>query len=180
MRSSICTMSKRKTDHGKSPGLSFSVSYFNSMSLCPCLHAHVAMSMSPCPCIYVDVSMFMSPCQCLHIHVSMSMSPCLYVSKFMPPYLYFSMFQCLMSMCFPLSISVAPCVSMFPIVHLYVSMSPCLHISGIPQTEKGTNRKQQLPFVCYKRKGNGKLTFVCSKRKRKTEISFPWSANDQL
>jgi hypothetical protein len=34
-----------------------------------------------------------------------------------------------------------------------------------PQTENGSNGKQQLPFVCCK-------------QKRKTEVCFPWSAND--
>jgi hypothetical protein len=72
-------------------------------------------------------------------------------------------------------------VSMFMSPCLHGSMAPCLclHISGIPQTEKGTNGKWQPPFDFCKRKTettnvrlfdaneNGKQTFV------------PWSANDK-
>jgi hypothetical protein len=36
--------------------------------------------------------------------------------------------------------------------HGYVSMFPCLHVSGIRQMENGTNGRQLLPFVCFKRK----------------------------
>ncbi len=93
------------------------------------------------------------------------MSPCLYVS--MSPYLHVSMSPCL-------HVSMSPClyVSVSPCLHVSMSPSPCLHVSGILQTENGSNGKRHLPFVFCKRKtemanlrlfaanGNGKRLFV--------------------
>jgi hypothetical protein len=59
--------------------------------------------------------------------------------------------------------------------------SPCLHVSGIPQTENGTNRKQEISFVFCNWKtgaakfhlfaaiGNGKQTYVFLDQPTKNE-----------
>jgi hypothetical protein len=59
-----------------------------------------------------------------------------------------------------------------------------LYISGIPQTENGTNGKWQSPFVCCKWKtetanfrlfaANGLKMEACL-----TEVCLRWSANDK-
>jgi hypothetical protein len=54
-----------------------------------------------------------------------------------------------------------------------MSPSPCLHVSKIPQIENGTNGKQQLPFICCKRKtatANFRLFAANGKREWQTSV----------
>jgi hypothetical protein len=97
-------------------------------------------------CLHVSLSLF------LHVTMSQSMSPCHHVS----------MSQVSMSPCLHVSMSlhVSPCL------HVSMCPCPCLRVSGIPQTENGTNGKRQLPFI------------FC-KWKRKADICFPLSTNDK-
>jgi hypothetical protein len=77
-----------------------------------------------------------SPCSCFHLFVSMLMSPCLYVHASMSTCFY---------VCFHTS-----CLCLY--LHVSMSPCPCLNVSGMQQTENRTNGKQQLLFVCCKRK----------------------------
>ncbi len=52
-------------------------------------------------------------------------------------------------------------------------------VETLLQRENRTNEKQQLLFVCWKRK-NGKLPFVFCKQKRKMEVCFLRSANEMV
>jgi hypothetical protein len=57
-------------------------------------------------------------------------------------------------------------------------MYPYLHISRIPQTENGTNRKWQLLFVCCKwKKETVNFHLIAENGKGKTKVCFPWSLN---
>jgi hypothetical protein len=78
-----------------------------------------------------------SPSPSLHV----SISPCFDV------YVYV--------LCLDVSISPSPCLD------VSMSLCPCLQVSGIPETENGTNGNQQLPFSFLQTEnGNGKLQFV--------------------
>jgi hypothetical protein len=66
-------------------------------------------------------------------------------------------------------------VSMSPCLFLHVSIhpSPCLQVSGIRQTENRTNGKQQLPFICCKRKtatANFRLSVANGKRQWQNSV----------
>jgi hypothetical protein len=92
--------------------------------------------------------MSMSLCPCLHV----SLSPCFHVSMSIRPLVHVSL-----SLCF--HVSMVPC--------------PCLNVSGILQTENGTNGKQQLPFVFCKRKaGISNFSLFAAIRNRKLIFVF--------
>jgi hypothetical protein len=55
-----------------------------------------------------------------------------------------------------------------------------LHISGILQTENGTNRKRQLPFVFCKRKAKRQTSVYLLQMETENGRLFFLDANDKL
>ncbi len=97
----------------------------------------------------------------------------------MSPSLHFSMFPC---------VSIFPCLNLHmspsPYMYLHLHMSPCpyLHVSGILQTENGTNRKRQqllLDFWKWKWTETANFRLFAANGKRKMDVCFHWLANER-